>query len=164
LWFGEMMVAQLKNTGAKGVGTKVRVDKNPHQIGGTRTITRYGSQQSLGFWIDRALPPHRIIGRASCRRACLAPPNRGSLSRLHVNGTHVPVEEPSTASKGDELHRSKPARLFDHLIRQREHFVGNGQPERGRCDKPASKMIAKRRRPVCCARALSGHVEEAAIP
>ena len=30
LWLGEMKVAELTNTGAKGVGTKVRVDKNPH--------------------------------------------------------------------------------------------------------------------------------------
>jgi hypothetical protein len=33
--------------------------------------------------------------------ACSAPPNRGSLSRPHIDGTHVPVEEPSTASKAD---------------------------------------------------------------
>src|SRR5262249_51524344 len=33
--------------------------------------------------------------------ACLAPPNRGSLNRLHVDATRVPVEEPSTASKAD---------------------------------------------------------------
>ncbi len=31
----------------------------------------------------------------------LAPPNRGSLNSTHINGTHVPVEEPSTASMGD---------------------------------------------------------------
>src|SRR5262249_11930475 len=33
--------------------------------------------------------------------ACLAPPNRESFNSTHVYGTHVPVEEPSTASKGD---------------------------------------------------------------
>src|ERR1700677_4353984 len=29
----------------------------------------------------------------------LAPPNRGSFNSTHIRGTHVPVEEPSTASK-----------------------------------------------------------------
>jgi hypothetical protein len=28
-------------------------------------------------------------------------PNRGSLNSTHIHGTHVPVEEPSTASKAD---------------------------------------------------------------
>jgi hypothetical protein len=37
----------------------------------------------------------------------LAPPNRGNLNRLHVDGTRVPVEEPSTASKADIPQRSK---------------------------------------------------------
>src|SRR5271156_2266078 len=31
----------------------------------------------------------------------LAPPNRGRLNSTHIHGTHVPVEEPSTASTGD---------------------------------------------------------------
>jgi hypothetical protein len=31
----------------------------------------------------------------------LAPPNRGSLNSTHIHGTHVPVEEPSTASEAD---------------------------------------------------------------
>jgi hypothetical protein len=32
----------------------------------------------------------------------LAPPNRGmSAAGTHIHGTHVPVEEPSTASKAD---------------------------------------------------------------
>jgi hypothetical protein len=31
----------------------------------------------------------------------LAPPNRGSLNSTHIHGTHVPVEEPSTASIAD---------------------------------------------------------------
>ena len=30
-----------------------------------------------------------------------APPNRGSFNSAHIFGTHVPVEEPSTASKAD---------------------------------------------------------------
>src|SRR5262249_16392296 len=34
--------------------------------------------------------------------ACmLAPPNRGASNSHHIHGTHVPVEEPSTASKPD---------------------------------------------------------------
>ena len=31
----------------------------------------------------------------------LAPPNRGGLNSTHFHGTHVPVEEPSTASQAD---------------------------------------------------------------
>ena len=31
----------------------------------------------------------------------LAPPNRRGLNSTHIRGTHVPVEEPSTASIGD---------------------------------------------------------------
>src|SRR3954471_19067239 len=30
-----------------------------------------------------------------------APPNRGSVNSAHIFGTHVPVEEPSTASTAD---------------------------------------------------------------
>jgi hypothetical protein len=30
-----------------------------------------------------------------------APPNRGSFNNAHISGTHVPVEEPSTASEAD---------------------------------------------------------------
>jgi hypothetical protein len=34
--------------------------------------------------------------------ACmLAPPNRGDFNSTHFRGTHVPVEEPSTASEAD---------------------------------------------------------------
>ena len=33
----------------------------------------------------------------------VAPPNRGALNSTHIHGTHVPVEEPSTASEGDIL-------------------------------------------------------------
>jgi hypothetical protein len=43
-------------------------------------------------------------------RLHLAPLNRGSSSNSHFHGTHVPVEEPSTASKGDM------EGLFDHLV------------------------------------------------
>jgi hypothetical protein len=31
----------------------------------------------------------------------LAPPNCGGLNSAHIRGTHVPVEEPSTASEAD---------------------------------------------------------------
>jgi hypothetical protein len=31
----------------------------------------------------------------------LAPPNRGGFNSTHIHGTHVPVEEPSTASGTD---------------------------------------------------------------
>jgi hypothetical protein len=31
----------------------------------------------------------------------LPPSNRGRLNSTHIRGTHVPVEEPSTASIGD---------------------------------------------------------------
>jgi hypothetical protein len=41
----------------------------------------------------------------------LAPPNRGGLNSTHIHGTHVPVEEPSTASKPEI-----GAVLFNHLI------------------------------------------------
>src|SRR4051812_34568979 len=30
-----------------------------------------------------------------------APPNRGSFNSTHIHGTHVPVEEPSTASNSE---------------------------------------------------------------
>ena len=38
---------------------------------------------------------------ADAERTLLAPPNRGSFNSTHVYGTHVPVEEPSTASIAD---------------------------------------------------------------
>src|SRR5712672_2833751 len=37
--------------------------------------------------------------------AWIAPPNRGSLNSAHTHGTHVPVEEPSTASKAEVYHQ-----------------------------------------------------------
>jgi hypothetical protein len=33
----------------------------------------------------------------------VAPPNRGRLNSAHIYGTHVPVEEPSTASKSEQF-------------------------------------------------------------
>jgi hypothetical protein len=35
----------------------------------------------------------------------LAPPNRRGLNSTHIRGTHVPVEEPSTASISDIVGR-----------------------------------------------------------
>src|SRR6516225_2036413 len=62
--------------------------------------------------------------RATAALACLAPPDGGSFNSAHVYGTHVPVKEPSTASKADERHRSKKA-LFDHLVGSGEYLLRN---------------------------------------
>src|SRR5258707_4684651 len=43
-------------------------------------------------------PTWRCLDRLSLSFAWLAPLNRGSLNSAHIHGTHVPVEEPSTAS------------------------------------------------------------------
>jgi hypothetical protein len=40
----------------------------------------------------------------------LAPLNRGGLNSTHFHGTHVPVEEPSTASKADIDRQSENVR------------------------------------------------------
>jgi hypothetical protein len=40
----------------------------------------------------------------------LAPPNRGASAGTHIHGTHVPVEEPSTASQTDIAHTWPRAR------------------------------------------------------
>jgi hypothetical protein len=40
----------------------------------------------------------------------LAPPNRGASAGTHIHGTHVPVEEPSTASIPDIRERTFNAR------------------------------------------------------
>ena len=39
----------------------------------------------------------------------LAPPNRGGFNCTHIDGTHVPVEEPSTASGADSCAATKSA-------------------------------------------------------
>src|SRR6266404_7369423 len=46
-------------------------------------------------------PTWRCRDRLSLSFAWLAPLNRGSLNSAHIHGTHVPVEEPSTASQPD---------------------------------------------------------------
>ena len=43
----------------------------------------------------------------------LAPPNRGGFNSTHIHGTHVPVEEPSTASTTD---LRSAANKFHHSI------------------------------------------------
>src|SRR6476659_1809637 len=46
-----------------------------------------------------------------------APPNRGSFNSAHIFGTHVPVEEPSTASGPDMRFGSLRARCAQAAIR-----------------------------------------------
>jgi hypothetical protein len=48
----------------------------------------------------------------------------GSINSAHIYGTHVPVEEPSTASSATKVRRSKEA-LFDHLVGARLHRLRN---------------------------------------
>src|SRR6185503_5268627 len=44
-----------------------------------------------------------------------APPNRGSFNSAHIFGTHVPVEEPSTASEPDvRVDRPQPRGSGQH--------------------------------------------------
>jgi hypothetical protein len=47
-----------------------------------------------------------------------APPNRGSFNSAHIFGTHVPVEEPSTASipDGADARRIMQIVLGDHSV------------------------------------------------
>src|SRR4051812_21219288 len=59
-----------------------------------------------------------------------APPNRGSLNSAHIHGTHVPVEEPSTASEPAVSNRSKEASLVDHLVGAGEQRRRHGEAER----------------------------------
>jgi hypothetical protein len=42
----------------------------------------------------------------------LAPPNLGGLNSTHIHGTHVPVEEPSTASLPD-FRQQNTTRAFE---------------------------------------------------
>jgi hypothetical protein len=41
----------------------------------------------------------------------LAPPNRRGFNSTHIHGTHVPVEEPSTASILASVSRYEPRSL-----------------------------------------------------
>src|SRR5260370_41305362 len=53
-------------------------------------------------------PTWRCRDRLSLSFAWLAPLNRGSLNSAHIHGTHVPVEEPSTASGTDLATQTHP--------------------------------------------------------
>src|SRR6516165_9166408 len=64
-------------------------------IGGGRPPDRHHQRHGL------EIPTSRCRDRLSKPFAWIAPPNRGSLNSPHIFGTHVPVEEPSTASKAD---------------------------------------------------------------
>src|SRR5260370_4075710 len=64
-----------------------------------------------------------------CRYPWLAPLNRGSLNSAHIHGTHVPVEEPSTASFPDSCIAAKQT-LFDHFVRAGEHRCRQIEAER----------------------------------
>src|SRR4029453_5767646 len=85
-------------------------------------------------------------------------PNRGSLTSTHIFGTHVPVEEPSTASIGDiararactqaqaswplfklEQDRETPARAYETTpgavnVRRCRHRVGRSSQAPDRPD------------------------------
>src|SRR5260370_19139736 len=57
---------------------------------------------------------------------CMARPvNRGSLNSAHIHGTHVPVEEPSTASQPDSCTAAKTASSFDNIVGAREQRRGD---------------------------------------
>jgi hypothetical protein len=49
-----------------------------------------------------------------------APLNRGSVNSTHIHGTHVPVEEPSTASEPD-IEESLD-QLVSDLLNVQRHF------------------------------------------
>jgi hypothetical protein len=55
--------------------------------------------------------------------------NRGSLNSAHIHGTHVPVEEPSTASIPDSCAAASNP-LFDHFIGECEGHSWNCEAER----------------------------------
>src|SRR5262249_32405763 len=59
--------------------------------------------------------PRAVVSKGPL--ACLAPPNRGGLNSIHIHGTSVPVEEPSTASESGHMHRSKRSARVQCLIR-----------------------------------------------
>jgi hypothetical protein len=83
-----------------------------HRAGVMRStcyVTR-GRRAGRTTWVSGR---HAIAyrNRSLWQLACLAPPNRGHLNSNHVLGTHVPVEEPSTASESEvnAVHCFQPA-------------------------------------------------------
>ena len=70
------------------------------------------------------------MGVSYCRDRLheVAPLNRGSLNSAHIRGTHVPVEEPSTASKTEVTYSIiSSARASEPLI----NTVWPSGPHRG---------------------------------
>ena len=62
------------------------------------------TQGDIALRIDAMNLKNRLRDvETNCRNRLhdLAPPNRGRLNSTHIRGTHVPVEEPSTASNAD---------------------------------------------------------------
>ena len=62
------------------------------------------AEDDIAFRIDAVNLKNRLRDvETNCRDRLhgLAPPNCGSLNSTHIHGTHVPVEEPSTASTPD---------------------------------------------------------------
>src|SRR6202051_4441737 len=60
------------------------------------------TEDDIALLIDAVNLKHRLRDiETDCRYGLhdLAPPNRGGLNSTHIQGTHVPVEEPSTASE-----------------------------------------------------------------
>ena len=57
----------------------------------------------------------------------LALPNRGGFNSTHIHGTHVPVEEPSTASRADSCTATNVLLATRRLL---DHLVGGGEQHR----------------------------------
>src|SRR5262245_61174294 len=98
------------------------------------TALQLTAEDYIAFRIDTVDLKHRLRDiKTDCRNRLhgLAPPNRGGLNSAHINGTVVPVEEPSTASEAD-VHpfridtyrlalsvRRARSRLFSRSVRSR---------------------------------------------
>ena len=67
------------------------------RLGGS---ARYGIQPTVRL-VGAVPGQDPAVKLQDLRLQRLAPPNRGSINSTHIHGTHVPVEEPSTASKAD---------------------------------------------------------------
>jgi CRP-like cAMP-binding protein len=82
----EDLVDQLFNSSEKRLARVLLLMANFGKEGKPEPVITKISQETLAH----------IVGTTRSRD--LAPPNRGSFNSTHVYGTHVPVEEPSTAS------------------------------------------------------------------